>query len=56
MEKMSLRAELVERVSKKGENFLVIELYITPKTKKLVFLDPAEKELLEELLKKQNNK
>ena len=46
MEKVSLRAEFVERTKKDGEKFEVVELYISKDVKKLVFLAPAEKELI----------
>lgn len=43
---MNLKAVLVEKVSKKGTPYLCIEVSITDKIKKLVFLNPAELELI----------
>lgn len=43
---MNIKAELVERISKNGNKFIAIEVTITDKIKKLVFLSPAELELL----------
>lgn len=46
MNKISLRAEFVEKLSKEGNKYYVVEIYITNNVKKVVFLDPAEKELV----------
>lgn len=43
---MNLKAVLVQRTSKKGNEYIAIEVTITEKIKKLVFLTPAELELL----------
>lgn len=43
---MNIKAELVEKVSKKGNKYIAIEVSITDKIKKLVFLSDAELELL----------
>lgn len=43
---MDIKATLVEKVSKNGNPYKVIELYLTDTYKKLVFLDDAELELL----------
>lgn len=46
MNNVSLRAEFVEKTSKEGNKYYVVEVYITDNVKKIVFLDPAEKELI----------
>lgn len=43
---MKVNAVLVEKTSKKGNTYLCIEVNITDKVKKIVFLDQAEIELL----------
>ena len=43
---MNIKAVLVEKTSKSGNTYIAIEVYITDKIKKLVFLTPAELELL----------
>lgn len=43
---MKIEGILVERVSKAGNAYTAVELQITDKLKKLVFLSPAEIELL----------
>ncbi len=43
---MNIKATLVEKVSKKGNKYICIEVYITDNIKKLVFLTDAELELL----------
>ena len=43
---MPIKAELVERTSQKGNKFICIEVSITDKIKKLVFLNNAELELI----------
>lgn len=43
---MEVKAILVERVSKAGNPYTAVEIQITDKLKKLVFLSPAEVELL----------
>lgn len=43
---MEIKGILVERVSKNGNPYTAIEIQITDKLKKLVFLSPAEIELL----------
>lgn len=49
---MQLKAIVVEKTSKKGSTYIAVEVYITDKIKKLVFLTPAELELI----KMANNK
>lgn len=41
-----IRCNLVEKVSKKGNNYICLEVYLTDTYKKIIFLDPAEIELL----------
>ncbi len=43
---MPVKAVVVERTSKSGNPYVAIEVYITDKIKKLVFLTPAELELI----------
>ena len=43
---MPIKAELVERTSHKGNKYICIEISITDKIKKYVFLDNAEIELI----------
>lgn len=43
---MNIKAELVQRLSKNGNPYTAIEISITDKIKKLVFLNQAELELL----------
>ncbi len=43
---MQVKAELVQRMSKKGLPYVAIEVSITDSIKKLVFLTQAEHELL----------
>ena len=43
---MNIKAELVQRLSKKGTPYVAIEVTIAPNIKKLVFLTNAELELL----------
>lgn len=43
---MPVKAVVVERTSKSGNPYVAIEVYITDKIKKLVFLTQAELELL----------
>lgn len=43
---MNLRGVLVEKVSKAGNTYYCVELYLTETYKKIVFLDEAEIELL----------
>lgn len=43
---MQFKAVLVERISKSGNPYVAIEVSITDKIKKLVFLTPAELELI----------
>lgn len=43
---MDVKARLVEKVSKKGNKYICIEVYITSNITKLVFLSDAELELL----------
>lgn len=41
-----IKCNLVEKVSKKGNNYLCLEIYLTDTYKKIVFLEQAEVELL----------
>lgn len=43
---MNIKANLVEKVSKKGNSYICIELSLTDTLKKLVFLTDAELELV----------
>ena len=43
---MDVKARLVEKVSKKGNSYVCIEVYVTETIKKMVFLTDAELELL----------
>lgn len=43
---INIKANLVEKVSKKGNSYICVELYLTDTLKKLVFLTDAELELL----------
>lgn len=43
---MPIKAVLVEKTSKSGNPYVAVEVYITDKVKKLVFLTEAELELL----------
>ena len=43
---MKLNALLVEKISKKGTPYLCVEVSITDKIKKLVFLSQSEIELI----------
>ena len=41
-----IECNLVQKVSKKGNNYVCLEIHLTDNYKKIVFLDPAEIELL----------
>lgn len=41
-----MKVELVEKVSKNGNKYIVLEIALTPRYKKVVFLDNAELELV----------
>lgn len=43
---MNLKAVVVSKTSKSGNAYTCVEVYITDTIKKIVFLDPAEIELL----------
>lgn len=43
---MDLKAKLVEKESKKGNNYVCIEIQISNTYTKTVFLEPAELELI----------
>lgn len=43
---MQVKAELVDRISKEGNAYTAVEITITDNIKKLLFLKPAELELL----------
>ena len=49
---MDVKARLVEKVSKKGNSYVCIEVYFTETIKKMVFLTDAELELLRLTYKK----
>lgn len=42
----NLKCELVEKVSKKGNKYLCVEIHLTDTYKKVIFLEQAENELL----------
>lgn len=46
MEAKSLNATLEERVSQKGNPYICVVLKLTPTYEKIVFLEPAEVELV----------
>lgn len=46
-EKITLQAQLVQRVSKNGVPYVALEIELYPNVNKLVFLDNAEAALLE---------
>jgi hypothetical protein len=41
-----MKVELVEKISKNGNKYVVLEIALTPTYKKVVFLDNAELELV----------
>lgn len=41
-----IKCNLVEKVSKSGNNYICLEIFLTETYKKIVFLDKAEIELL----------
>lgn len=41
-----IRCNIVDKVSKNGNNYKCLEIYLTDTYKKIVFLDKAEIELL----------
>lgn len=43
---MNINAQLVEKVSKAGKNYICVDLYLTGTVKKTVFLTDAEVELI----------
>ncbi len=43
---MPIKAEIVEKVSNKGNKYICIEITITDTYKKIVFLEQAELELI----------
>lgn len=49
---MKLNAVLVEKVSKNGNPYVCVEIYLTDKVKKTVFLEEAEVELIKLYLSK----
>lgn len=51
---MSLKCQVVEKVSAKGNTYVCLEIYLTENYKKVVFLDQAELELLKLYTKKSN--
>ena len=51
---MKINAELVEKVSKNGKQYMCIEIKLTNNLTKVVFLDKAEEELIRLLLAQQN--
>lgn len=55
-DKKEFKATLETRTSKKGAEYEVLVIKITDKIEKLVFLDPAELELLKLNSEKKDNK
>lgn len=55
-DKKEFKATLETRTSKKGSEYEVLVIKITDKIEKLVFLDPAELELLKLNSDKKDNK
>ncbi len=53
---MNVNAELVEKISKTGNKYVCIEISLTDKVKKVVFLTDAEVELLKLYLSSSSNK
>lgn len=43
---MNLKCQIIEKISQKGNKYICLEIYITNEYKKVVFLDPAEVELI----------
>ncbi len=43
---MKLNAMLVEKISSKGNKYICVEIYLTDKVKKVVFLTDSEVELI----------
>lgn len=41
-----IKCNLIEKVSKSGNNYICLEIFLTETYKKIVFLDKAEIELL----------
>ena len=42
----NIKCQIVEKTSAKGNKYIALEIYLTPNYKKVVFLDPAEIELI----------
>ena len=53
---MMINAELVEKVSKVGNKYICVELFLTDKVKKTVFLTDAEVELVKMFYSSKVNK
>ena len=53
---MKVNAMLVEKTSQKGNPYVCVEIYLTDKVKKVVFLDEAEIELIKLFIEKNNVK
>lgn len=51
-----MKTELVEKVSKDGNKYICLEVHLTPTYTKLVFLNSAEKEIINNLLAQQSGK
>lgn len=51
---MKINAMLVEKISQKGKPYVCVEIYITDKVTKTVFLEEAEIELMKLYLEKNN--
>ena len=51
---MKINAMLVEKISQKGKPYICVEIYITDKVTKTVFLEEAEIELMKLYLEKNN--
>ncbi len=43
---MNIKAELIEKTSKSGNQYVVVSIYLTPNLTKDVFLDKAELEAI----------
>ena len=49
---MAINAEIVERVSQKGNNYFCVVIHLTDTYSKTVFLEKAELELMKAVLNK----
>lgn len=53
---MKINAMLVEKVSQKGKPYVCVEIYLTDKVTKTVFLEEAEIELIKLFIGKNSDK